>query len=134
MTAKFLLDSDICIDTLKRRSNESLMAMVRSIRPEGLAISVITYGEVREGALYSRQPQVDMKRWQQFTGGVDILQVTLAIADVWSELRGLLRSTGKPVGDNDLLIASTALFFQMTLISRNGKHFARIPGLRLLVP
>jgi tRNA(fMet)-specific endonuclease VapC len=108
--------------------------MVRSIRPDGLAISVISYGEVQEGVLYSRERAINLLKWRGFIAGLDVVDVTLAVADVWADLRGTLRAGGKTIADNDLLIASTAIRFGMTLVSRNLRHFGRVPGLDLLVP
>ena len=134
MAAKYLLDSDICILAVSGRGKrEWLTDVVQAIRPEGLAISVISYGEVREGALYSERAAWNVERWARFTAGLDILSVTVPIADVWSEVRGWLRKRGNVVKDNDLLIASTALYFDMAVVTRNVKDFARVPGLDLLV-
>ena len=133
MSATYLIDSDVCIHAV-RRGNESLTAMLRAIRPEGLAISVISYGEVLEGALYSRERLANVQKWRAFVSGLDVVDVTMAVADVWADLRGALRSKGNVIADNDLLIAATAIRFGMTLVSRNVRHFARVPGLTLLVP
>jgi tRNA(fMet)-specific endonuclease VapC len=133
MSAAHLVDSDVCIHAV-RRGNESLTAMLRAIRPEGLAISVISYGEVLEGALYSRERTANVQKWRSFVAGLDVVDVTMAVADVWADLRGALRSKGNVIADNDLLIAATAIRFGMTLVSRNVRHFARVPGLTLLVP
>ena len=133
MSATYLIDSDVCIHAV-RRGNESLTAMLRAIRPEGLAISVISYGEVLEGALYSRERLANVQKWRAFVSGIDVVDVTMAVADVWADLRGALRSKGNVIADNDLLIAATAIRFGMTLVSRNVRHFARVPGLTLLVP
>jgi predicted nucleic acid-binding protein len=133
MAAKYLLDSDICIKSIRRR-DESLSRMVRAIRPEGLAISVITFGEVLEGVLCSRERALNALRWRDFVASVDVLDVTLSVAEVWAEVRGSLRSIGKLIPDNDLLIASTALRFGMTVVTGNLRHFVRVPGLDVLVP
>ena len=133
MSAAYLIDSDVCIHAV-RRGNESLMAMIRAIRPEGLAISVITYGEVLEGVLYSRERLVNHQSWDSFVAGLDVVDVTMAVAGVWADLRGALRSKGSVIADNDLLIAATAIRFGLTLVSRNVRDFARVPGLTLLVP
>ena len=108
--------------------------MIRDIQPEGLALSVIVYGEVLEGALYSRQRALNVQRWQEFAEGCDILSVTLPIAEVWADLRGRLREKGNIVPDNDLIIASTALTFDMTLVTGNARHHGRVEGLKMLVP
>jgi len=47
-------------------------------------------------------------------------------------LRGDLRARGQIIGDPDLLIAATALHRDMTLVTRNTRHFSRIVGLKLL--
>lgn len=133
MSAKYLVDSDVCIHAV-RRGNESLIRMVRAIRPEGLAISVVSYGEVLEGVLYSRERLANLQKWRGFVAGLDVLDVTLGIADLWADLRGALRARGNVIADNDLLIAATAIRFGMTLVSGNLRHFGRVPGLDLLVP
>jgi tRNA(fMet)-specific endonuclease VapC len=108
--------------------------MLRTIQPDGLALSVISYGEVQEGVLYSRERLSNAAKWRAFVSGLDVIDVTLSIADIWADLRGALRSRGNIIADNDLLIASTAIRFGMTLVSGNIRHFARVPGLDLLVP
>lgn len=112
----------------------SLTEMVRRIRPEGLALSVISYGEVTDGVLGSVNLLRDLSRWRDFLAGCDILNVTLPIADRWAELRKYLRERGQTVGDNDLLVAATAQHFGMKVVTRNVRHFGRIPGLDVMVP
>ncbi len=108
--------------------------MLNTIRQDGLAISVVTYGEVTEGVLFSRNRAVDQQLWRDFLAGFDIIDVTMEIAEVWADVRGSLRKQGNIVPDNDLLIASTALRFGMTVVTGNERHFGRVPGLDVLVP
>ena len=49
----------------------------------------------------------------------------------FAEVRGRLRLEGQLITDMDLLIAATALANSLTLVTRNIRHFARIPGLEL---
>jgi predicted nucleic acid-binding protein len=46
-------------------------------------------------------------------------------------IRSTLRRQGQLIPDLDLLIASTALRHDLTLVTANLKHFARIPDIRL---
>lgn len=110
------------------------METVRRIRPDGLAISVISYGEVTEGVLGSQRQIEDLRSWSNFLAGCDILEVTLPIAERWAHLRRYLRVRGQVVGDNDLLIAATALEFGMKVVTRNARHFVRIPDLDVMIP
>ena len=107
---------------------------MREIVRDGAAISVISYGEVWDGVLRSRTRAIDMRGWQKLLTYVDVLDISQDVADLWAALRGDLRSRGERVGDNDLLIASTALRFGLTLVTRNQRRFGRIGGLPLLVP
>lgn len=42
-----------------------------------------------------------------------------------------LRKAGTPIDEFDLLIASSALHYNLTLVTDNIKHFKRIEGLKL---
>ncbi len=51
--------------------------------------------------------------------------------DQFAVLRADLRRRGQLIPDLDLLIAATALSHDLALLTRNVRHFARIPGLRI---
>jgi predicted nucleic acid-binding protein len=133
MTAKYLVDSDVCIRAMGKE-RMSLMSVLSTMRRDGLAISVVTYGEVTEGVLYSNQRAVNQQRWRDFLAGFDVIDVTIEIAEIWADVRGFLRKQRNIVPDNDLLIASTALRFGMDVVTRNERHFGRVAGLRVVVP
>jgi tRNA(fMet)-specific endonuclease VapC len=42
-----------------------------------------------------------------------------------------LRASGQLIEDADLLIAARALVYDMTLVTHNTAHFARISGLQI---
>jgi tRNA(fMet)-specific endonuclease VapC len=46
-------------------------------------------------------------------------------------VRAELSRRGQLAPDLDLLIAATAMHYDLTLLTRNVRHFARIPGLGL---
>lgn len=133
MPASYLLDSDVCIRALSKRGGW-LMSLLNAMRHDGLAISVITYGEVTEGALYSRHRAVHLQRWRDFSRAFDVISVTPDIAEIWADIRGGLRRRGEVTPDNDLLIAATALYFDMRVVTFNNRHFSRVGGLAVDVP
>ena len=45
-----------------------------------------------------------------------------------------LRQQGQLIPDMDLFIASTALEYELTLLTRNVRHFERVPDLALYQP
>ena len=54
--------------------------------------------------------------------------------EIFARIRAALRRRGQMISDFDILIASTALQYELTLLTRNTRHFARIPNLRLYLP
>jgi tRNA(fMet)-specific endonuclease VapC len=125
----YLVDSDRVADWLQGRP--SAVDVLRSLAPDGLAISLVTYGEIYEGVYYGRDPAGSERIFRQFLRGVAVLPLTRPIMRRFARLRGDLRRRGRLIGDPDLLIAATALHHGLTLVTGNRAHFQRIPDLRL---
>ncbi len=49
-----------------------------------------------------------------------------------SRISRLLRQTGMAIGDNDLWVAATALERELPLVTRNLRHYERVPDLRIV--
>lgn len=64
--------------------------------------------------------------------GHTILPLDTQAADLAADLHHQLRQTGTPIDDADLLIAATVIRHDSTLVTRNTRHFQRIPGLHLV--
>jgi tRNA(fMet)-specific endonuclease VapC len=52
----------------------------------------------------------------------------------FAETRAYLRRRGMIISDFDIIIGSTALLHDLTVITRNLRHFRRIPDLRIYTP
>jgi len=124
-----LVDSDWIIDGLSGR--EAAIRRLESESLHGLAISAVTVGEVFEGAYRRPSPAASLARYWRFMDGYQVLPVTHEIADTFARIRAELRRAGNLIPDLDLLIAATALVHDLQLLTRNQRHFARVPGLRL---
>jgi tRNA(fMet)-specific endonuclease VapC len=125
----YLIDTDWVADFLKGRpAAQNLLA---SLIPQGLAISIITYAEIQEGILYGQNTKVHDRGFRQFLRGVRVLPLTRKSMRDFARIRGHLRTRGEMIGDMDLLIAATAIYYGLTLLTRNVRHFERIPGLRI---
>ena len=132
MTA-YLLDTDWIVDALHglERAVQTLIALA----PQGLAISLITYAELYQGAYYARDSAAALAGLKQFLTDKELLPVTPAIAEQFGIIRGgLSRPLQQQIGDMDLLIASTALVYDLTLVTRNLRDFQHVPNLKLYRP
>ena len=125
-----LIDSDWVADYLRGRSEA--VAVLPAL--DGRAISLITFGEIYEGIYYGRDPGGAERGFRRFLRAVDVLPLTRTIMRRFARVRGQLRSQGQLISDPDLLIAVTALHHNLTLVTRNLRHFRRIPGLQIYKP
>jgi predicted nucleic acid-binding protein len=125
----YLIDTDVLLDYLHGSGRET--ARFLRFRHEGMAISVITYGEIYEGFLSGFAREREYEEFLKFLKYARTLPLDVPIAVRWAELRDQLRRRGQPLKDADLLIAATALQHDLTLVTRNTGHFERVEGLRL---
>jgi tRNA(fMet)-specific endonuclease VapC len=70
----------------------------------------------------------------QFLRWVNVLPLTKSIVKYFALTRGELRRNGNIIGDADLFIAATAIHHDLILVTRNVRHFQRVPGLKLHTP
>jgi len=49
----------------------------------------------------------------------------------FGEIRAQLLDKGEPVAAIDLMIAATALIHNLTVVTHNTQHFAKVPGLNV---
>jgi tRNA(fMet)-specific endonuclease VapC len=125
----FLIDTDIIIYSLKR--NETVRENFLKNAGSYKAISVISFGELIFGARRSEQPTRNMAVVRRVVELFPIIDVTSAIMETFAELKAILLERGRPLDDMDLIIAATALGNNLTLVTNNGQHFSRVPGLKI---
>lgn len=72
-----------------------------------------------------------MPIWLELFIGYTVLPLTEQSATSSGDIYAQLRTAGTPVADIDLLIAGTAIANGLILVTRNVKHFSRIPQLQI---
>lgn len=125
-----LLDTDFVIDYLTGQpdAHETLARIL----PEGVAISSITFSEIYEGIYGSRDPGAAVAAFTAFLRSISVLPITRSVAKRTAHLRLELRQQNRPITHRalDLLIAGTALHYQLVLVTRNSKDYQDVPGLK----
>jgi tRNA(fMet)-specific endonuclease VapC len=119
-------DTDVLIDALHGR--EPVAGLVgRELRTGRLAITAVSSFELRSGAKSDRaREQID-----RLLAAVQVLSFDEAAAASAVGIRRALEARGTPIGMADYLIAGICLARSAVLLTRNGQHFERVPGLRL---
>jgi tRNA(fMet)-specific endonuclease VapC len=126
---KYLVESDRAIDYLKGRPDA--VRLLQALAEEGLALSVISYGEIYEGIYFGSHPRQHERDLRRFLQLVRVLPLTQVVLRRYAQIRGRLRQQGTPIGELDTLVAATALHHNLTLVTRNRRHFDRVPGLKI---
>ena len=130
MTARFLLDTNICI-YIQRQRPENVLERFQKLEPGDAAISVITWGELLYGAEKSRQRKKVLQLLAEFKTFVPVLPIPEAAGNTYGIIRASLESHGQPIGNNDLWIAAHAKAAELTIVTNNEREFRRIPGLKV---
>lgn len=127
-----LVDSDLIIDGLK--NIPAVLTLLQGTASDGMAVSTITLAEVYEGAFNTEYPARHIADARRFLERYVTLDATDPVSEIFAGIRADLRRQGNLIPDMDLLIAATALTFDLALLTRNDRHFSRVPGLRLHQP
>ncbi len=130
----FLLDTDTCSAHLKQKGAVSNRFLQYT---GGLHISTITLAELYAWTKRRAAPPKRMDGLRQMLTDLNVLDVTRDVAEKYGQLQAELLDIGRPAPGMDLMIAATALVYDLTLVTHNTQDFANIPGLRIadwLVP
>ena len=128
-----LLDTNICIHLINRRPGFELALRRLSGRSFGeICISAVTVSELHYGAAKSARSKENATALKQFLSCFDLLDYPVAAAANYGTVRTSLERSGKPIGNNDLLIAAHALSIGASVATGNVKEFDRVRGLKVL--
>lgn len=126
-TSDLVLDSDVIIDFLRHRSNTLLDTLTR-YRGHMTAISVY---EIEATVVQSdRQAQ----QFRQLVQLMPVLSMDAAAASEAAALQRILQQQGQVIGLPDTLIAGICLVQKLPLLTRNIRHYQRVPGLQVVSP
>ena len=124
----YLLDANTCIKFLNGQS-DSVRRRFESLSTADLSLCSIVKAELLYGAMKSARRQANLERLNRFFDRFISYPFDDAAAEVCGRIRAQLSRPGRPIGPNDLLIASIALCRQLTLVTHNLGEFSRVEGL-----
>ena len=124
----FVIDTDVC--SAYRRGNGRVFN--RFVQHSGgLHISAVSLAELYSWVYRASTPRGRMQGLLDLLANVVVLDVDTDVAHRCGKVRALLLDQGRPVAIPDLLIASTALLHDFTLVTHNVAHLAVVPALRM---
>lgn len=125
---KYLLDTDTCIFYLKNKYG--IADKIKACGPGSCLVSEITIAELLFGAHNSGSFEHHAEDHIKILS-VAVLQRMLPSLDLYGKEKARLRKTGIPLPEFDLLIGTTAVYHDLTLVTNNTKHMSRINGIKL---
>lgn len=122
----YLVDTDVLIDV--SRNNEAAIDFLDQL-DDSWSLSIITALELIVGVRNKKE----VTRIDQLVAVYSAIPLT---AEIGNSSYGLLRQFARSHGLRlfDSLIAATAMEGNLTLVTKNKKHFQMISNLRLLIP
>lgn len=124
-----MLDTDMCI-YLKRRRPPEVAERFQTLQSGDVVISLITYGELYNGALKSRESEAALANLQHLVSRLPVQAMSTGVAQAYGEIRSDLEQRGEIIGGNDLWIAAHARALGLTLVTNNTREFGRVAGLQ----
>ena len=130
------LDTSVLLDLLGRggrpRRRQAADVVRRLIAGgESLTTTRFNVAELWVGVARSRDRAREERAVAAVLGGLQVLEFDAAAARVFAEITGYLQRLRRPAGDMDVLIGAVALVNEEGLVTRDAKHFARMPGLKV---
>jgi tRNA(fMet)-specific endonuclease VapC len=130
MNARFMMDTDTCI-YLKNQRPPSIAERFRRLQWGELVMSVITYGELYNGALKSNEVEAAVNNVKHLGVRLPVQPMSIDVAETYARIRSSLEKQGNIIGGNDLWIAAHALTLGLTIITNNTREFGRVENLRV---
>jgi tRNA(fMet)-specific endonuclease VapC len=124
-----MLDTNIVIYVIKRKPRQALE--IFNLHAGQMCISSITLAEMLHGAEKSAMPDQNLRRIEDFTSRLQVLEYGNKAAAHYGDIRADLERKGTTIGVNDLHIAGHARSEGLVLVTNNLKEFERVDALRL---
>jgi tRNA(fMet)-specific endonuclease VapC len=130
MSARFLLDTNICIYLWQRRTPE-IVARFRGLKQGEAVMSVVTQGELHYGVERSQFREKSLRALEELAELIPVLSLPGGAGVEYGRIRSELERRGSPIGNNDMWIAAHAKAEHLVLVTNNEREFRRIGGLQV---
>jgi len=121
----YLLDTCVISELIRPRPSSKVLQWLRSCQDGNLFLSSITIGEIQKGIskLPNSQKRNKLQEWMdtELIRRFDkrILGIDYKVAQKWGEIQASAEVAGKKMPVIDSLIASIAISYDMTVVTRD---------------
>lgn len=130
MSLRYLLDSDVFSLMVSGR-DEALNQRMAHLTAGQATLSVITTGEFFDGVAHQAISALRNERAQRLIDFLGVMPLDAEVAQTYGSIRADLRAKGTPIGPNDLWLAAQAKTHGLIMVTRIGREFKRVKGLKV---
>ena len=125
----YLLDTNTLIYFFKQQGQ--VATHLKNTDASQIAIPSVVLFELEYGVLRSTRPEAQRKGMDAALRAYRVVGLDYNSAKSAAWIKHTLEVGGTPIGHLDQLIAGIALANDLTLVTRNTREFARVPGLKV---
>lgn len=126
---KYLIDTDWTINYLKDKVPYA--DKLEELRPEGMAISSASVAEVLTGIVGETERDRQKLALANFLQPLVEIPFDQKLTERFARIRKDLLKKHTPLENFDIVIAATAMEYDLILLTDNTAHFKRVKGLKL---
>ena len=127
---KYLPDNNIWIHYLNPPASP-VKQKILSLSVSDILFCSVVKSELYFGAYNSNRKGANLALLAELFSQFKSLSFDDQAADTYGQIRADLTTKGTLIGPNDLMIASTALAYDVTLVTHNVREFSRVEGLKI---
>ena len=124
-----ILDTTVLMDLqreLRRSKPGAATALLEHFADEQVSITFVTWMEIAEGFEDPRREDCE-----RFLSPFPVLWPDVEVSWEASRIARRLAADGRSIGDHDVWIAAFGLRHCRPVVTRNDRHFSRVPGLEV---
>ena len=125
------LDSSFIIDVIRGNKNIENMEGKIDMASEAITVAAPVIMELIKGAILSEKPETEKQKVFAFLSSFIILNLNRDSAILAGEIDAKLRKLGHHIGIEDIMIGAICLTNNERLLTKNLKHFEKIPCLEI---
>lgn len=118
----YCIDTNIIVDFTK--GDEEVILRLNKLREfEEIFITPITLCELFRGVYLSRDPEIKFRIIEEFITSFPLLDFSKSVSIEFGKEYAKLKRLGKLTQEPDLMIGSFAKTYNLTLVTKDKKHF-----------
>ena len=126
-----ILDTDFLIAILKKNPQVSELLIQLEDSKDRTTTTIFNAEELLYGALLTKSKKENHEITAEFISQFDILPYDILAMEETVKIKAYLKEKGERIGTTNERIAGIAIRNNASIVTRNTKHFSKIPHLKL---